>query len=87
MAMLFLALVRGPASLMMTVFIGPLLAALGLVAGAVMALGISTGEAVFGRRPGLGRILGGTLLGGLGFALVLAPLAIVDATAPLDAVL
>jgi hypothetical protein len=87
MAMLFMALVRGPASLMMTVFIGPLLAALGLVAGAVMALGISTGEAVFGRRPGLGRILGGTLLGGLGFALVLAPLAIVDATAPLDAVL
>jgi Cdc6-like AAA superfamily ATPase len=85
-ALHFLALLAGPGSLLNTVFIAPLLAVFGLLAGAVMALGISSGETLFSRRPRVGRILGGTLLGGLGFAVILAPLAIVDATAPLDAV-
>jgi hypothetical protein len=57
----------------------PLLTVLGLVAGAFLAFGLSSGAALFGRRPKWGRVVGGTLLGGLGFALVLSPLAIVDA--------
>ena len=50
----------------------------GLLAGAVMTFGIGAGESLLSRRPGLGKTLGGALLGGLGFALVLSPLAIVD---------
>ena len=60
------------------VFIAPVFAALGLLAGTVMALGLSVGESLLGKRARLGRTLGGTLLGGLGFAAVLSLFAIVD---------
>ena len=43
-----------------------------------MALGIGAGESLLDRRPRLGRALGGILVGGLGFAAVLSPFAIVD---------
>jgi len=62
------------------VFIALILALLGLLAGAVMAFGISAGESLLGRRPRLGRALGGALLGGLGFVAVWSPLVIVDTT-------
>jgi hypothetical protein len=60
------------------VVIAPVLAVFGLLAGAAMAFGIHAGESLLRRRPRLGRTLGGALLGGLGFAAVLSPLAIVD---------
>jgi hypothetical protein len=63
------------------IFIGPQLAALGLLAGAVMALGISTGEALWRERASMGRAVGGTLLGGLSFAVFLSPWLILDAGA------
>jgi hypothetical protein len=69
------------------VFIALVLAVLGLPAGAGMAFGISVGEALFSKRTRMGRVLGGTFLGGLSFMLVLAPLAIVDATEFLEGVL
>ncbi|NIV29583.1 MAG: hypothetical protein GWN58_08760, partial [Anaerolineae bacterium] len=69
------------------IFIALVLAVFGLPAGAGMAFGISVGEALFSKRTRLGRILGGTFLGGLSFMLVLAPLAIVDATSFLEGVL
>jgi hypothetical protein len=53
-------------------FIAPLLAVFGLLAGAVLALGISAGESLLSDRPGLGRLLGGTLLGGVGFTLLVS---------------
>jgi hypothetical protein len=65
-------------SILDLVFIGPILAVLGLLAGSVMGLGISMGESLLGRRSRLGRMLGGTFLGGLGFAVILSTLAIVD---------
>ena len=70
--------VLGAGSILFTIFIAPILAVFGLLSGSVLALGISSGAALFSRRPGAGRILGGALLGGLGFALFLGPLAIVD---------
>jgi hypothetical protein len=60
------------------VFIAPLLAVFGLLAGAIMAFGISGAESLKRERAGIARIVGGTMLGGLGFATVLSPLAIVD---------
>lgn len=54
-------------------FIAPLLAAFGLLAGAGLALGISMGAALLSERVRLGRILGGALVGGLGFAVVMSP--------------
>jgi hypothetical protein len=51
-----------------------ILAPFGLLAGAVMAFGISAVGSLLSRRPRLGRALGGALLGGLGFAAVFAPL-------------
>lgn len=44
-------------------------AVLGLAVGASVAFGISAGEAVLDDRPTAGRVLGATILGGLGFAL------------------
>ncbi len=73
-----LALLAGRGSMLDMVFIAPLLAVFGLLAGAVMALGISAGESLLSKRPGVGRITGSSLLGGLGFAIILSPLAIVD---------
>lgn len=67
-------------SLILAVFIVPLIGVLGLLAGAAVAIGISGGESVMRERAGIGRLVGGILFGGLGFALVLAPLAIVNLT-------
>jgi HEAT repeat protein/energy-coupling factor transporter ATP-binding protein EcfA2 len=55
----------------------PLWALYGLLAGSIMALGISGAESLKRERAGLARILGGTILGGLGFAIILSPLNIV----------
>jgi hypothetical protein len=60
------------------VFIALILALLGLLAGAVIAFGAGAGESLLGRRPRLGRTLGGALVGSVGFATVLSPLAIAD---------
>jgi hypothetical protein len=68
-------------------FIIPLLAIMGLLAGAGMALGISVGESLFSERVRLGRAVGGTVLGGLAFAAVLSPITVVDMTGLLDGVL
>jgi hypothetical protein len=77
----------GAQSILDVIFIAPLLAVFGLLAGAVMALGISAGEALLRQRVTMGRTVGGALLGGLGFALTISPLAIVDAASPLDGAL
>ena len=62
------------------IFMSSLLAVFGLLAGAIMAFGIGAGEALLREKARLGRVLGGALLGGLGFALVLSPLALGDDT-------
>jgi hypothetical protein len=68
----------GSGSIMDMVFVAPFLALFGLLAGAVMAFGISAGESLLSRKPRLGRTLGGALLGGLGSAVGWSPLAAVD---------
>jgi len=73
-----LALLAGRGSILDMIFIAPLLAVFGLLAGAVMALGTGAGQSLLSRRPRAGSIIGGSLLGGLGFAVILSPLAIVD---------
>jgi hypothetical protein len=65
-------------SLLDLVFILPLLAIFGTLVGAIMALGIGAGEGLLRERSGLGRIAGGAILGGLGFAVVFSPLVIAD---------
>jgi hypothetical protein len=77
----------GAQSIRDVIFIAPLVAVFGLLAGAATALGISAGEALWRERAGMGRALGGTLLGGLGFAVCMSPLAIVDAAGLLDVAL
>jgi hypothetical protein len=72
------AAILGIESIPDLLLIAPVLAVFGLLAGAVMAFGVGTGESLLSRKPTLGRTVGGALLGGLGFAVVLSPLAIVD---------
>jgi hypothetical protein len=81
------ALYGGTGSIADLVFIATLLAAFGLLAGTVMAFGVSVGESLFSERIRVGRIVGGTLLGGAGFAAALAPLGLADAQGLLNAVL
>jgi hypothetical protein len=64
----------GAPQLLTIAFIGLILAILGLLAGAVMAFGISAAESLMRERARQARILGGSILGGLGFAAVLFPL-------------
>ena len=52
-----------------------------------MALGISSAESLKRERASMARILGGVILGGFGFAVVLSPLIIPDAEGILDALL
>lgn len=78
MALHSVALYDDPALFLDVVFIAPVLALFGLLAGAVMAFGISTCESLLSRKPRLGRALGGAVLGGLGFAAVFSPQVIAD---------
>ncbi|MFQ6026889.1 MAG: HEAT repeat domain-containing protein, partial [Dehalococcoidia bacterium] len=66
------------------VFIVPVFAIIGLLAGAGIAMGASVGESLLSGRVWLGRVFGGTILGGLAFTIVLSPLTIVDASGALD---
>lgn len=61
------------------IFIAPLLATFGLLTGGGMAFGVSLGEALFSERAKMGRIVGGALLGGLAFMVVLSLPIIADA--------
>lgn len=78
----------GPsASVLDLAFVGLFLAILGLLAGAIMAFGISGAESLKRERASIARIVGGTLLGGLGFAVALFPLAIAAPEGLIDVVL
>ncbi len=65
-------------SISFLVFIMIIMALLGLFAGALMGFGISGAESLKRERAGMARIAGGTILGGLGFALVLSIFALVN---------
>ncbi|MCC9076549.1 SIR2 family protein [Litorilinea aerophila] len=79
----------GPvASVLDALFIGPMVALMGLVAGALLAAGIGVGRLLW-PEPGrlLPRLVLGGLAGGVGTGLVLAPLVTVDADGPVAALL
>lgn len=69
------------------IFIGAILVAFGLLAGAGIAFFVSTAEAIFSERARLQKILVSTLLGGVSTAAVLSPLDIVDRAGVADALL
>lgn len=77
----------GGQSLLDIVFIAPILAVFGLLAGASLAFGLSLGEGLLSERPALGRLIGGLFFGGVGFGLVMSPLGIVDMTDTLNGIL
>ena len=61
-------------------FVATFTALFGLIAGTGTGFGYSAGRALLKENPNLGRTVGGTLLGGLGFAIALFPLAMAAGT-------
>jgi hypothetical protein len=64
-------------------FIVILSALFGLIAGSGLAFGISAGRALSSTHSGMGRVLGGVLLGGVSFAVALFPFVLGSTTRPL----
>ncbi|MFN2123797.1 MAG: SIR2 family protein [Candidatus Promineifilaceae bacterium] len=74
-------------SLLDLFFIIPVMALFGMLAGAILAFGISGMESLKRERPALARVFGGILFGGLGFAFALSFFALVDSDGISDTLL
>lgn len=62
------------------IFILPLFAVFGAIAGGWLAFGIGTGEALFDQQGSIGRVLTAVIIGGLGLAVIFTPVMILGGT-------